>query len=178
MQSCLSPFGEEAMRLAVDVINLSPSVSLDHNVPQRVWTRIDVSYDYLRVFYCRAFVHVHRDERYKLVSKTRQCIFIGYGREEFKYRFWDPFDKKVIKSRDAVLFEDQITTNFEEPEQPKSSSEELAYTGMIRLPMVPAGDNSDVQIDDPLTADVEPIKENATELSVEPQIMRRSTKEQ
>ena len=28
-------------------------------------------------------MHVPRDERSKLDSKTRQCIFIGYGHEEF-----------------------------------------------------------------------------------------------
>ena len=131
------------MRLAVDVINLSPSVPLEHDVPQRVWTGKDVFYDYLRVFGCRAFVHVPRDERSKLDSKTRQCIFIGYGHEEFGYRFWDPVVKKVIKSRDAVFFEDQTTADFEKPEEPKSSSEEIVDTCMVRPPMVLVGDNRD-----------------------------------
>ena len=48
---------------------------------------------------------------------------------------------------------------------------------MVRPPMVPAGDNRDVQVDDPLPADVEPVEENPTEPPVEPQIMRRSTRE-
>ena len=31
-------FWGEAMRTAVDLINLSPSVSLDGDIPDRVWT--------------------------------------------------------------------------------------------------------------------------------------------
>ena len=101
----------EAMMTAVDLINLSPSVPLNFDIPQRVWTGKDVSFEHLRVFGCRAFVHVPRDERSKLDNKAKQCIFLGYGHEEFGYRLWDPVNKKVIRSRDIVFFEDQ---NIEE----------------------------------------------------------------
>jgi len=79
-------FWSEAMKTAVDLINLSPSVPLNSDFPQRVWTGKDVSFEHLRVFGCRAFVHVPRDERSKLDSKAKQCIFLGYGHEEFGYR--------------------------------------------------------------------------------------------
>ena len=72
------------------VINLSPSVPLKGDVPDRVWFGKDVSYDHLRVFGCKAFVHVPKDERSKLDAKARQCIFIGYGLDgEFGYRLYD-----------------------------------------------------------------------------------------
>jgi hypothetical protein len=48
------------------------------------------------VFGCRAFIHIPRDERSKLYSKVKQCIFMVYGHEEFGYRLWDPVDKKII----------------------------------------------------------------------------------
>ena len=54
------------MRIAVDVINLSLSYPLNGDVPKRVWTGNDVSYEHLRVFGCRAFVHIPKDERSKL----------------------------------------------------------------------------------------------------------------
>ncbi|MCI62795.1 E3 ubiquitin-protein ligase RF298-like, partial [Trifolium medium] len=44
----------EAMKTAVDLINLSPSIPLEGDVPNTVWTGKDVSYGYLRVFGCRA----------------------------------------------------------------------------------------------------------------------------
>jgi len=44
-----------------------------------------------------------RDERSKLDGKFKQCIFLGYGRDDFGYRFWDLVDKKIVRSRDVVF---------------------------------------------------------------------------
>ncbi|RDX68493.1 hypothetical protein CR513_52510, partial [Mucuna pruriens] len=55
-------------------------------------------YDHLQVFDCKAFVHVPKDERSNLDMKTRQCIFIGYGHDEYGYRMYDPVEKKLIKN--------------------------------------------------------------------------------
>ena len=97
-------FWAKAMFTVVHIINLSPSVPLDGNIPQRVWTGKDVSYKHLRVFGCRAFVHIPRDGRSKLAKTTKQYICLGYLEDEFGYRFWDPISKKVIKSREVVFF--------------------------------------------------------------------------
>ena len=51
------------MRTSIDLINHSPSIPLKGDVLERVWTRKDVSYDHLRVFSCRAFVHIPIDGR-------------------------------------------------------------------------------------------------------------------
>ena len=55
------------------------------------------------MFGCRAFVYAPRDERSKLDSKTKQCIFLGYSNEEFGYMLWDLATKKIIRSRDVVF---------------------------------------------------------------------------
>ena len=113
-------FWGEAMRTAVDLINLFPSVPLNYDVPERVWTGKDVSYKHLKVFGCRAFVHIPKDERSKLDGKAKQCIFVGYAHEEFGYRLWDPIGKRIIRSRDVVFLEDQTIEDFEKPEKPHS----------------------------------------------------------
>jgi hypothetical protein len=64
-------FWVEALSTATHVINLSPVYALQGDVPDRVWYKKDVSYDHLRVFGCKAFVHVPKDERSKLEAKTR-----------------------------------------------------------------------------------------------------------
>ena len=91
-------FWGEAIRPAVDLINISPSVPLDGDIPQMVWIGKYVNFEHLRVFGCRAFVHIPRDEWPKLDSKVKQCIFMGYGHEEFGYRLWEPVNKKIIQS--------------------------------------------------------------------------------
>ena len=56
MQNCLSLFWGEAMMTVVDLINLSPSYPLEGDIPERIWIGKFVSFEYLRVFGCRAFV--------------------------------------------------------------------------------------------------------------------------
>ena len=62
-------FWGEGVNTAVYLINRSPSVSLDFDIPQRVWTGKDVSYSHLKVFRCKAFILVPNEQRSKLVIK-------------------------------------------------------------------------------------------------------------
>ena len=97
-------FQAEALNTVAYVINLSLVVSLDGDVPNRVWFDKDVSYDHLKVFGCKACVHVPKDKRSKLDVKTKQCILIGYGQDELGYGFYDPIYKNLIRSRDVAFF--------------------------------------------------------------------------
>ncbi|RVW22327.1 Retrovirus-related Pol polyprotein from transposon TNT 1-94 [Vitis vinifera] len=58
--------------------------------------------------YCR-----QHDERSKLDAKTRPCVFIGYGQDELGYRFYDPVQKKLVRSRDVVFMEDHTIQDIE-----------------------------------------------------------------
>jgi len=100
-------FWGEALYTAMHVINLSLVVALHSEVPNKIWFGKNVKYDHLRVFGCKVFVHVPKDERSKLDAKSRQCIFIGYDANEFGYRFYDPIEKKLVRSRDVKFMEDQ-----------------------------------------------------------------------
>ncbi|RDY10948.1 hypothetical protein CR513_04456, partial [Mucuna pruriens] len=100
-------FWGEALYTTVHVINLSPAIALNTEVPDKIWFGKDVKYDHLRVFSCKAFVHDPKDERSKLDMKTRQCNFIGYDHDEYGYRMYDPVEKKLVKSRDVQFMEDQ-----------------------------------------------------------------------
>ena len=54
-------FQGEALMTTLYVINRSPLVPLDGDIPQRVWTGKDVSYRHLRVFGCLSYMHVSKD---------------------------------------------------------------------------------------------------------------------
>ena len=76
-QSGLSKsFWGEALSMVAYVLNRSPCVPLQHEVPEKVWSGKDISYNRLRVFGCKAFVHIPKNKRSKLDEKTRH-IFIG-----------------------------------------------------------------------------------------------------
>ena len=76
-----------------------------------------MSYKHLKVFGCKAFVHVPRDERSKLDSKTKQCIYLSSPSDEFGSRLWDPIKKKIVRSRDVVFIEDETIRDIGKPER-------------------------------------------------------------
>ncbi|GKA87395.1 putative RNA-directed DNA polymerase [Tanacetum coccineum] len=110
-------FWGEALNTAVHVINLTPCVPLRFDVPDRVWSGKDVSYHHLRVFGCKASVHIPKDERSKLDVKNKPCVFLGYGQDELGYRLYDPVQKKLVRSRDVEFDEDQTLKDVEKTEK-------------------------------------------------------------
>ena len=124
-------FWVESMRTTVDFINLSPSYPLEGDIPERVWTGKFVSFEHFKVFGCRTFVHVPRDERSKFDSKTRQCIFLCYSNEEFEYRLWNSTTKNIIRSRYVIFFESQTIEDLDQVKKSKSFSEEHVDLGPI-----------------------------------------------
>ncbi|VFQ78825.1 unnamed protein product [Cuscuta campestris] len=109
----MSTFGDGQCKLTKG----SLIVARGKKCSDRVWSGKDVSYDHLRVFGCKAFVHVPKDERSKLDVKTRQCIFVGYGHDEFGYRLYDPVEKKLVRSRDVIFMEDQNIEDIQKMEK-------------------------------------------------------------
>lgn len=172
------------MRTAVAQINLSPSAPLNGDVPERFWSGQEASYGHLRVFGCRAFVHIPKDERSKLDGKTKQCIFLGYGDEEFGYRLWDPVGRKLVRSNDVVFYEDQTIEDLDKNEKPTPSHEYPMNLDPIPPPMVHDDYGGDVQNDDdveetPATEETEQ-EVQQEQVPLEPpeeEQLRRSTRE-
>ena len=139
----------EALRTAVHVINRSPSKPLNGEVPEKMWSGKEATYDHLRVFGCRAFVHIPKDERTKLDDKARQCIFVGYADEKWGYKLIDPITMKVHRSRDVVFFEDQTIQDFVKGQELEAYVDDLVD---IDDPVGPMDNNASmgeqIEIDD------------------------------
>ena len=80
------------------------------------------------MFGYRAYIHIHKDERSKLDDKAKECIFLGYGHDEFGYRLWDPVPRKFIRSKHVVFLEDQIVSDAENSDESQSS---------LKIPIIP-----------------------------------------
>ncbi|KAL5494293.1 hypothetical protein EMCRGX_G015594 [Ephydatia muelleri] len=87
-------FWAEAISTAAYLRNKSPTKAVAEMTPYEAWTGKKPQVDGLRVFGCQAFVHIPKDERKKLDSKSRRCIFLGYGVTTKGYRLYDPLKKK------------------------------------------------------------------------------------
>ena len=93
-------FWSEALFTFLYVGNRSPTSSLpSKHTPYELWFGKKPDLSHLKVFGCRAYVHVQKDKRGgKLGWHMMPCIFIGYP-DDFKgWRFWDPAARKVIVS--------------------------------------------------------------------------------
>ena len=99
-----------ATSTATILSNILPSSAIDNAIPQELWTGSPVSYDHLRVFGCRALVHIPDGHRRKLDDKTKDCIFIGYCEDSSSrcYKFWDPVTRKVLRSMHATFMEKEF----------------------------------------------------------------------
>jgi hypothetical protein len=98
-------FWAEAANTAVYIINRSPSMALDGDIPETLWSGKKLYYEHLRIFGCEAYVKIPNMKRNKLDVKSRRCVFVGYGADDLGYRIWDPIEKKTIRSRDVIFHE-------------------------------------------------------------------------
>ena len=101
-------FWAEAVCTAVMIRNRSPTVSVDNMTPYECFygSKSDVSR--FKVFGCKAYMHVPKENRKKWDSKTKKCIFVGYTITSKGYRLYDPVSKKICVSRDVLFDEDQF----------------------------------------------------------------------
>ena len=52
----------------------------------------------------RGICLIPKDDRRKLESRSRKCVFLGYGPDgEIRYRLWDPEHRQIVQSSDVVF---------------------------------------------------------------------------
>ena len=117
-------FWAEAVSTATYLRNRSPTKAVARMTPYEAWTGLKPQVGGLRVFGCQAFVHVLKDERKKLDSKSKKCIFLGYGANTKGYRLYDPVKRKICHSRD-VIFNENKYGHDELPESEQCSEKHV-----------------------------------------------------
>jgi len=113
-------FWEHAVCTATHIYNRSPIRSLKWRTPHEIRSgghTPDISY--FHVFGCKAYVHMHKDDRKKLDPKAFEATFIGYKPGSKGYRLWDKCTRSVILSRDV---------KFDEESYPSRKSAETRST--------------------------------------------------
>ena len=99
-------FWGEALSTFLHVRNRSPTSSLpSKHTPYELWFGKKPSISHLRVFGCRAYVHIQKDQRKSLQPHSVKCIFLGYPTEYKGWKCYDPATKKVLISRDVIFNE-------------------------------------------------------------------------
>jgi transposase InsO family protein len=130
-------FWAEAVNTAAFLINRGPSTPLENGIPEEVWSGKKVNLSFVRIFGSTAYVHIADAERSKLDAKSVKCTFVGYGGDDFGYRFWDEQNKKIIRSRDAVfdekvLYKDRLSTSDSDKSSPDVVDMDISSSGGSR----------------------------------------------
>eukprot|EP00253_Pinus_taeda_P007412 PITA_07412 len=113
-------FWEEVVETTCYLVNRSPSLALDDKTPQEVWTSKKPSLSHMRVFGCDAYVHVPKEKRTKLDSKSEKCIFIGEVKNVIKNEVPSKEPKKIefeLKEEESDSIEEEESED-EEPHNP------------------------------------------------------------
>ena len=68
-----------------------------------VWAGKITSLTHLRVFGCDSFVHIPKERRQKVDSKSGKCIFVRYKDEVKGYKLWNLATRTTVYSRDVIF---------------------------------------------------------------------------
>lgn len=101
-------FWAEAVATAVYLVNRSPTKFLSHKTPEEIWSKKDLNLEHLKIFGCKAIMHVPKQHRKKLDAKSRECVFVGYSLDTKGYRLYDPISGTTHIARDVVFLEQDI----------------------------------------------------------------------
>jgi hypothetical protein len=91
-----------ALATATYIANRSPTSSIDMQIPVELWGG-DVSHGDMRVWGCRAFVHVPAERRDKLMPRSQEGTFVGYSGKHYHVLVGN----KLIESADVEFREDE-----------------------------------------------------------------------
>jgi len=103
----------EALTTAAYIRNRCPADALGGRTPEEAWTGSVPDISNMRVFGCKAYVHVPNERRNKLDAKAVMCRFIGYCEGTKGWRFYEASGRRLIKSRDAVFLEEDDTKRLD-----------------------------------------------------------------
>ena len=105
-------FWPEATKWCVHILNRSLIAVVQDKTPDEAWSGVEPFVDYFWVFGCLAHVHTPDQQRFKLDDKSKQCVLFGVSDESKAYRLFDPVNRKIIISKDAI-FKGQKNWNWE-----------------------------------------------------------------
>jgi hypothetical protein len=98
-------FWAEAVKVAVHILNRSPTRALQGKTPYEVWNKRKPNVSYLRTFGCVAHVKNVGPGVKKLDDRSTPMVFVGYEDGAKAYRVYNPATRRLHITRD-VIFEE------------------------------------------------------------------------
>ncbi|KAI5336302.1 hypothetical protein L3X38_015569 [Prunus dulcis] len=129
-------FWAYAALTAVHLINLTPTLVLNWITPYSVLFHRPPSYSHLRVFGCSCFPHLGPYVPNKLMSRSIECVFLGYSIHHKGYRCLDPSTGRVYVSRNVIF--NEMCFPFKTPQVVPNSLPTTVDLDILPLGLLPA----------------------------------------
>lgn len=112
MLTLMAVFWADAVGAAVYLKNRSVAAGLQGRTPYEMWHGCKLDVGHIRIFGIIIMVHVPTLNRTKWQKKSKKMILVGF-RENIKgYRVYGPSSHKVTYSRDVIIMEKAMESNF------------------------------------------------------------------
>lgn len=98
----------EAICAAAYIINRSPCSGSIDKTPEEIWSGRRPNVGNIRVFGCKAMMHIVKQKRKKFDAKSKECIMVGYAENSKAYRLLDPETNRIHISRDVIFLENEV----------------------------------------------------------------------
>ena len=89
-------------------INISPTCANYGVIVNKLYYNSMPQVNHLQIFGSLCYLHVLKESRFKLQSKTKCYFFIGYDAKSKAYRLYEPHEKKIYISLDIIFDEQQV----------------------------------------------------------------------
>ena len=96
-------FWPEAVNWSINVLNRSPTFSVQNMTPEEAWSGRKPVVDHFRIFGCVAYAHIPDEKRKKLDDKGEKCVFLGVSEHSKAYKLFNPSTNKIVTSRDVIF---------------------------------------------------------------------------
>lgn len=99
---------EECVRTANYITNRCPTKALKLVTPLEKYSGLKPDLSHLRIYGCKAYVHIPREKRSKLEVKSVSCILVGYDDQSKAYRCFEPSQRRILINKDIVFDETNL----------------------------------------------------------------------
>jgi hypothetical protein len=124
-----STYWVDAFNTAVYLINRMPTSVLHNRSPYFNLLQRNPNYSILRTFGCSCYPLLRPYNKYKLMFRSKRCIFLGYSSNYQGYRCLDPATKRLYISRHVVFDENTFPAQDWMPSLQSASASGSATSG-------------------------------------------------
>lgn len=136
-------FWAEAVHHAVYLKNRSPTIAVKNVTPKEKWSGRKCDLSTVKIFGCKAFMHIPKQKRRKWDPKSKELIHTGFCDDAKANRLLDTTTNEVFSARGVIFFENK--KHMEQSSSDKHPEEILKFSEEFQDAVTESNDTETVQ---------------------------------